>query len=136
MIRPVGFRCKDDNHILSSYEKQQGGNIYFGCLYKAPNLRQSLLHLFLPKWVILYTFHGDDLSSNYIFQIRTTKSKSKSNCWTWKKFDASTWHPFLYLYSAHSPKTSCLSLDKQKTKLISHCYNAKRNKIWIHKDAI
>ena len=28
MIRPVGFGYKDDNHVLSLYKKQQGGNIY------------------------------------------------------------------------------------------------------------
>ena len=28
MIRPVGLCYKDDNHVLSLYEIQQGGNIY------------------------------------------------------------------------------------------------------------
>ena len=37
------------------------------CPYEAPNLCQYLLRLFLPKLVIIYKFHVDDLTSNFVF---------------------------------------------------------------------
>ena len=63
-LLPTAKDCNTPNYWLSQYHIYQNS---LGCPYEASKFCQSLLNLFLPKQVTIYTFHVDDLYINFIF---------------------------------------------------------------------